>query len=121
MSLSNSEGIRNRKIFSSEHGPPVPPKSDRSPYVIASKHDLQPSKPLPPVPGIRQMKNSDTKNLTAKPLPQPPIGVNAKSVSLWIAGFVIWFLLIVILLPVITEKDAMPGFNRWLRNLWSSN
>jgi hypothetical protein len=28
----------------------------------------------------------------------------------------VWFLLIVVLLPVITEKDAMPGFNKWLRS-----
>jgi hypothetical protein len=34
-----------------------------------------------------------------------------------IAGFGIWFLVIVVLLPIITEKDAMPGFNKILRRL----
>jgi hypothetical protein len=36
---------------------------------------------------------------------------------LWIAGLCLWFLTIVILLPIITERDAMPGFNQWLRRI----
>ena len=34
-----------------------------------------------------------------------------------VAGFGVWFLVIVVLLPIITEKDAMPGFNKLLRRL----
>lgn len=59
--------------------------------------------------------NTASSNLQLKPLPIPPKSSTLQLTLLWVAAFFVWFLLIVVLLPVVTEKDAMPGFNRWLR------
>ncbi|EUC48925.1 hypothetical protein COCMIDRAFT_85912 [Bipolaris oryzae ATCC 44560] len=120
--------IRNRRPFLDQEGPPVPPKPyasnapstthDRLTHdrlaTVTSSRDAT-SKPLPPVPGSRLSRGARSK-VESKPLPKPPKSSILQSTFLWILGFAVWFLLIVILLPVVTEKDAMPGFNRWLRN-----
>ncbi|EUC38457.1 hypothetical protein COCCADRAFT_32397 [Bipolaris zeicola 26-R-13] len=116
--------IRNRRPFLDQEGPPVPPKPyasntpstthDRLAAVTSTPGNAI-SKPLPPVPGSRLSRGAGSK-VVSKPLPSPPKSSTVRSTFLWILGFAVWFLLIVILLPVITEKDAMPGFNRWLRN-----
>ncbi|KAF2118664.1 hypothetical protein BDV96DRAFT_642847 [Lophiotrema nucula] len=85
-------------------GPPVPPKH----YT----------KPLPPAPILNP---SVEKALPPKPLPLPPtqtaLTSSLRGTLLWAAAFLIWFLAVVVLLPVVTERDAMPGFNRWLRDM----
>lgn len=93
-------GLRNRHVprDRSPLPPPVPPK-DVEPEVEEQ------SKPLPPTPA------------DLKPLPPPPTRVILQMTSFWITGFCLWFILVVIMLPVITEKDAFPGLNRWLRKL----
>jgi hypothetical protein len=75
--------------------------------VQYQKAKEQPSKPLPPTPA------------DLKPLPPPPVGYILKTTSFWITGFCLWFMLIVIMLPVITEKDAFPGLNTWIGKLCS--
>ncbi|KAF2024711.1 hypothetical protein EK21DRAFT_117480 [Setomelanomma holmii] len=115
--------LRRRKLRSSSHGPPVPPKHQNNPDL--SRPGQQPPvpppeqherhKPLPPAPRATYF----LEQFDLKPLPPPPASVSIRTTTLWIAGFVLWFVLIVVLLPVITEKDAMPSFKRWLRSVWS--
>ncbi|EMD87572.1 hypothetical protein COCC4DRAFT_134471 [Bipolaris maydis ATCC 48331] len=116
--------IRNRRPFLDSEGPPVPPKPYASNTPSTTHHRLAAvtwahqdatSKPLPPVPGRRPSRGA-VRRVESKPLPRPPQSSTLQSTFLWILGFAVWFLVIVILLPVITEKDAMPGLNRRLRN-----
>ncbi|KAF2855209.1 hypothetical protein T440DRAFT_206220 [Plenodomus tracheiphilus IPT5] len=111
-----TSSLRNRR-FQQDKGPPVPPKPD-NPY--SPNHGLPSEssallKPLPPVPSDRHA--GVTRDFEIKPLPLPPQSLSLKRTLYWILGFCLWFLLIVVLLPVITERDAMPGFSRWLRSL----
>jgi hypothetical protein len=122
---SGDQHVRNRKLRTQDEGPPVPPKTFKTvntskPFRrVAAPAPLnlqRESKPLPLLPrspvatGLRA-------ELQSKPLPLPPKSVTLRSTLLWVAALFLWFLLIVVLLPVITEKDAMPGFNRWLSAL----
>jgi hypothetical protein len=34
---------------------------------------------------------------------------------LWVLGFVVWFVVVVVMLPVVMEREAMIGVNAWLR------
>ncbi|KAH7348190.1 hypothetical protein BKA66DRAFT_477292 [Pyrenochaeta sp. MPI-SDFR-AT-0127] len=121
MSELEGQHVRSRRPHATTSGPPVPPK----PYTqertssqkrgIASKH----SKPLPPVPPVTHSGGPIPSEAISKPLPGPPSTLSLRNTLLWIAAFCLWFLLTVVLLPVITEKDAMPGFNRWLREWFS--
>ncbi|KAH7073626.1 hypothetical protein BKA63DRAFT_566816 [Paraphoma chrysanthemicola] len=119
--VSNHDHLRNRKPQSYSDGPPVPPKGPLQgtsvPQPFIQRVTFEQAKPLPPVP--TQVSGAVLGGEVYKPLPAPPASVSFRSTLLWIAGFVLWFLLIVVLLPVVTEKDAMPAFNRWLRNIWS--
>ena len=111
--LLNDQGLRSRKVLT--NGPPVPPKSVSAQAPSLRSPTRLTTKSLPPAPGL----DKRTKTIRARPLPPLPKGFRVKTTLLWVAGFCVWFLLIVILLPIITEKDAMPGFNRWLRQLYS--
>ena len=112
--------VRNRKPRPQDQGPPVPPKTlSNSIKRAAAPKPLSlhaHTKPLPSVPSL-PLVASVTEEQQAKPLPAPPKDSTLRLTLLWVAAFCIWFLLIVVLLPVITEKDAMPGFNKWLRTL----
>ena len=117
--------VRNRKPRTQEQGPPVPPKTLSTGNTIQStKRAAAPkplnlhshSKPLPSVPQL-PVPTSVTEEQQTKPLPAPPKSATLRLTLLWVTAFCVWFLLIVVLLPVITEKDAMPGFNKWLRTL----
>jgi hypothetical protein len=83
------------------------------------------SKPLPAIPYEKTVlvTNLDAKPLPPKPLPALPEHVtqapNYRRTLLLIAALGVWFLLIVVLLPVIMERDAMLGLNRWLRHILS--
>lgn len=33
----------------------------------------------------------------------------------WVTGLGVWFVAVVLLLPVVMEGDALPGLNRWFR------
>lgn len=112
--------LRNRKFQLISDSPSESPylnKSETSasfdPVALSSPGRL---KPLPPVPIIGFKNDRPTTNVIFKPLPAPPRRHLLRYTLYWIAGFCLWFLFIVVLLPVITEKDAMPGFNRWLRS-----
>jgi hypothetical protein len=98
-SVITNEGLRYRNDRKLDQKPPVPPK----------ENGLLPSKPLPPTPDSNQ---------DVKPLPPPPIRLSPWSTSLWLTAIVAWFILIVIMLPSITERDAMPLSNRWLRSFF---
>lgn len=52
-----------------------------------------------------------------KPLPRPPGGLKSGTTALWVAAFLVWFLLIVVMLPVVMERDAMIRMNAWLRGI----
>jgi len=121
----NDQYVRNRKPRPQDQGPPVPPKTLSTGNTIRSiKRVATPkplklqshSKPLPAVPRL-SVTSSVTKEQQTKPLPAPPKSATLQLTLLWVAAFCVWFLLIAVLLPVITEKDAMPGFNKWLRTL----
>lgn len=109
MSANDSRhvSLRSRNTLNGSDKPPVPPKEG----IKLS------SKPLPPAPHPRQQS---TGYVEKKPLPNPPTGLNLKRTFLWIIGLLLSFFTIVALLPIITERDAMPGFHRWLRKLSSS-
>jgi len=106
---NEAPGLRNRQSRqdNSPLPPPVPPKPVRH-DPQHQKTTEQSTKPLPPTP------------TDLKPLPPPPIGSVLKTISFWVTGFCLWFMLIVIMLPFITEKDAFPGLNRWFRMLLSN-
>ncbi|KAF2788892.1 hypothetical protein K505DRAFT_420809 [Melanomma pulvis-pyrius CBS 109.77] len=78
-------------------------------------------KPLPPPPHPTSSELLASKSLPPKPLPGIPTAhANPKTPNYiftlyWIALFGVWFLIIILLLPVVMEKDAMPGLNRLLR------
>jgi hypothetical protein len=134
LAAQNNNQIRNRKPLPLQDNddaerPPVPPKphaptwntTPATHYQITaatSNQDAISKKPLPLVPGSGAI-NKIARNADSKPLPSPPKSPILRQTMLWIMAFSLWFILIVILLPVITEKDAMPGFNKWLRN-WST-
>lgn len=128
MSNLGQPSIRSRNSRNSKDAPPVPPKGHpaltTATAIPAAIFQQQP-KPLPPTPygGIPSALDQ-TSNLNSgwKPLPRPPVSSSSvvKNTLLWIAGFCVWFLLVVVALPIILEQDAMPGLNRWLRTVWSS-
>ncbi|PSN68182.1 hypothetical protein BS50DRAFT_358987 [Corynespora cassiicola Philippines] len=110
----------------SRQDPPVPLKLIQDhPRNVQSLADTRPNgliKPLPLVPAPSPIARGASKALPPKPLPEIPgpsdfdhLEVNYRYTLYWMAGFAVWFVLIVVLLPIITEKDAMPGFNRFLR------
>lgn len=115
--------IRSRKTNTSLEGPPVPPKRERAASSILQRRGLrgpQPPKSLKPLPRIPSYASGQAlvNEQGYKPLPKTPQSSILRPTLFWILGFCLWFLLIVLLLPIITEKEAMPGFNRWLRK-WS--
>jgi hypothetical protein len=107
-----------------EAGPPVPPKH----YVVRSSQSIQSTQQLrnrrPPPPPPRDHKPlpvlPSSKPLPDLPSPGSDARLNYRTTLLWVLGFCVWFLVIVVMLPVIMERDAMPGFNRWLRQCWAS-
>ena len=104
----NTANLRNRNKQSLNDGrPPVPNKG---------------MKPLPSTPRAYQ---KDLKRLPLPPKPLPAVPVESEKPNYahtlyWTVFFCIWFLLTVLLLPIILEKDAMPGLNRILRK-WFAN
>ncbi|KAH7117604.1 hypothetical protein B0J11DRAFT_570848 [Dendryphion nanum] len=79
------------------------------------------SKPLPCIPeppDVSQVADKPLPPRPLPPLPAPPInaeGLDIMRTILIYTALGIWFIAIIVLLPVITEKDAMPGLNRLLR------
>lgn len=110
--LSPPQNLRNRRPQASLDGPPVPPKPGIK-LSLSQRRGVTPPqppkqlKPLPPVPRFGPFES--------KPLPQIPENVNIGTTALWIVAFVVWFLLIVVMLPIIMEREAMIGVNAWLR------
>lgn len=104
------------KIASQNCRPPVPPKPHAK-SSLSQRRGLQPPdppkqlRPLPPVPQIGL-------ELDFKPLPQRPQQVQVYTTALFVAAFAVWFLLIVVMLPIIMEREAMVGLNTWLRRWW---
>ncbi|KAL6707110.1 hypothetical protein ACN47E_004862 [Coniothyrium glycines] len=117
--MSGTQYLRLRQTHYNRKGPPVPRKFDTA--APSTKHapttGRQPQhKPLP-LPPFQDQICSDTINRSIlKPLPPPPNHFALGQTLLWVAGIATWFLLIVLLLPIVTEKDAVPSLNRWLRN-----
>jgi len=113
--------LRNRKIHSSPDSPhePLDLVKSQTPIPSGPIASLPPDllKSLPLVPKTRCDNRSRITEAIYKPLPPPPRNALVRNTLYWITGFCLCFLLIVVLLPVITEKDAMPGFNQWLQNL----
>jgi hypothetical protein len=35
-----------------------------------------------------------------------------------VLGFAVWFAVVVVMLPVVMEREAMVGMNAWLRKRW---
>jgi hypothetical protein len=122
--IAQAETLRHRNVSTHPQGPPVPPKLGYLSHGEPQQRSLQTprfaqsSKVLPPIPPHRSEIPPGPEDVYSKPLPQPPPTRIFKTILTWIFGFLIWFLLIVILLPIITEQDAMPSFNGWLRSLF---
>ena len=120
------QALRNRRPAAVDERPPVPPKQKSSP-TLPTKCSLSLSrrrglripelpkqmKPLPPVPQSHAEEDVVWPGL--KPLPRPPAKLHIGTTALWVAGFVVWFLLVVVMLPVIVEREAMISMNAWLR------
>ncbi|OAG01737.1 uncharacterized protein CC84DRAFT_1221221 [Paraphaeosphaeria sporulosa] len=94
--------------------PPPPPTGDAVRFEGAERGIEEP----PPQPPVKDVRLDETKSRTTKPLPGIPWRPDYKGTILWIAALGIWFLLVVLLLPVLLEADALPGLNKILRN-WS--
>jgi hypothetical protein len=120
--IAGAKNLLIRRVPRNANAPPVPPKSFD---LTASTHgrgqtrlkSIGDQKPLPSRPSQFQTSQIESDHLS-KPLPQPPKMFSVKTTLLWIVGFCLWFLVIVTILPIILEKDVMPGFNRWLRGSW---
>jgi hypothetical protein len=119
--FSGAKDLRHRYVPRNANAPPVPPKSSDSSTTRGRGHARPQSarlqKPLPLYPPLYGKRSKGDESLH-KPLPQPPFGSSFKNILLWVGGFCVWFIIIVLLLPVILEEDAMPGLNRWLRSFW---
>lgn len=107
--------LRNRRQQSIADGPPVPPKPSKK-LSLSQRRGLVPPeppkqlKPLPPVPQLLPTES--------KPLPRLPYKLKLGKTALWFAVFAVWFVLIVVMLPIIMEREAMIGVNAWLRGWW---
>lgn len=79
-------------------------------------------KPLPPLPPSVQQKTPTSKPLSSKPLPSVPVSVQAqpnyRTAFLIVSGLFVWFLAIVVMLPIIMEREAMIGLNNVLRKVF---
>ncbi|KAF2268912.1 hypothetical protein CC78DRAFT_529548 [Lojkania enalia] len=106
---------------------PIAPPEPQPPPSIISHHlrhrkETSTTKPLPrpPVPTSNPSPFQLNKALPQKPLPIPPAGnqgFNYRTFALIVVGFVGWFIAIVLLLPVIIEREAMPRTNCFLQSL----
>jgi hypothetical protein len=110
-----SQNLRHRKPQPIVDGPPVPPKSSTKQSLSQRRGVVPPQpprqlKPLPPVPQLQSIE--------AKPLPRLPDRLKLGTTAFWFAAFAVWFLLIVVMLPVVMEREAMIGVNTWLRGWW---
>ena len=112
---SSTKGLRKRKLVTLSINKRLPPEP---PLALDPNRE---TKPLPSLPCLMSSKLVASKCLPSKPLPAAPVApvtpttLNYRSTLLWMVFFCVWFLLIVVLLPCIMERDAMPGLNRWLR------
>ncbi|KAF2627080.1 hypothetical protein BU25DRAFT_68591 [Macroventuria anomochaeta] len=113
--FSGSHTLRNRKLQTNLDGPPVPTKLDTKPSLF-QRRGLQlpdPPRQLKPLPAVPLPDSVEY-----KPLPRPPESIKLGTTLLWIAGFAVWFMVVVVMLPVIMEREAMIGVNAWLRGKW---
>ncbi|KAF1926762.1 uncharacterized protein M421DRAFT_206125 [Didymella exigua CBS 183.55] len=114
-SLPVLQNIRNRRSHPISDGPPVPPKPSTE-LSLSQRRGLPPPeppehlKPLPPIPRPEPIES--------KPLPRTPGKIKIGTTALWVVAFAIWFLLIVVMMPVIMEREAMIRVNAWLRGWW---
>ena len=86
--------------------PPKPSLSQRR-----GRLPPEPPRQLKPLPAVPQ---SDSV-MEWKPLPRPPERARLGTTVLWVLGFVVWFVVVVVMLPVVMEREAMIGVNAWLR------
>ena len=107
--------------------PPVPPKDSARATATTTMASmvrqrrpppldevpLKELKALPPLPPNKSLDHST--QAVFKPLPAVPRELNGKSTLIWITGLMVWFFLVILLLPVFLEAEAMPGMNRILR------
>ncbi|KAF2179097.1 hypothetical protein K469DRAFT_695005 [Zopfia rhizophila CBS 207.26] len=114
----NARVSRNKQLDNGndEQLPPYPSNPEKE-----SPTNINTEKPLPAVPMKNEMGDmSFDKTLPPKPLPDPPEPYDKPrrfsyyTMIAFIGAFWLSFLAIVLLLPVITERDAMPGLNRLL-------
>jgi hypothetical protein len=89
--------------------PPKPSLSQRR--GRSTPKPPQQLKPLPPVPQSPSVTEW-------KPLPRPPERARLGTTLLWVLGFAVWFAVVVLMLPVVMEREAMVGVNAWLRKRW---
>lgn len=110
-----STTLRNRKA-PSRAGPPVPPKPTVSLSLSQRRGRAAPTPPaqLKPLPQIPASRREDE----LKPLPRPPARLRLGETALWVVGFAAWFAVVVVLLPVVMEREAMIVVNAWLRGVW---
>lgn len=74
-------------------------------------------KPLPPVP-VPALPLKDASLAPGKALPEIPWQPDYAGTILWVAGLALWFIGVVLLLPVVLKGDALPGLNQVVRRLW---
>jgi hypothetical protein len=72
-------------------------------------------KPLPAPPRDATVRFGRAQGGTAKPLPEIPRRPDYTTTLFWIGGMGIWFLAVVLLLPVFLEGDALPRLNGGIR------
>ncbi|KAF2443413.1 hypothetical protein P171DRAFT_486146 [Karstenula rhodostoma CBS 690.94] len=120
--------------------PPVPPKDTTDDTRLRRRRPppltgaaVKPLPPPPPVSNVRVEQSESgiwnapprtregihfdqPKGRIGKPLPRIPWRPDYRRTFLWIGGLGVWFLLVVLLLPVFLEGDALPRLNRTLRS-----
>jgi hypothetical protein len=63
------------------------------------------------------LSESEFRDVRDKALPLPPVEVKVWTTVLWVLGFGVGFLVVVVLLPVVVEREAMVGVNGWLKGV----
>lgn len=93
-------------------GPPVPPKPARAATLPAQRQ----MKALPHIPQDDYHESSETKALPPPPTSEEErLHLKITTTLLWILGFTVWFVLIVLLLPVVLERDVLVRTRGLLR------
>jgi hypothetical protein len=77
--------------------PPKPSLSQRRGRLPPKPpQQLKPLPPVPPSPAVTEWK----------PLPRPPERARLGTTLLWVLGFAVWFVAVVVMLPVVMEREV---------------